>query len=514
MSELNTRLDELLSPIGAGLPVGEDARYELCYELMEAEVKKFGSLFGETVDWQVVELQAETVLLQHSKDLKAMAYITRAWAEHYGSDGLKTGLTLLKSALEQYGSSLYPARARGRDGAIEWLDNQIELIAAKLSNPVQSDLQACAALCQDISFAMGEVFEGSEASLINARNALTTSSNSLGEVPASPQSAVEPEKGRMAGGQSFVTEPKAVATPEPVSASAATPPKVTPPAPLAKTSVLSGEADKKALDQMAEHLLHQSPEMPLAYQVGRFVTWMAIDELPPHDAEGKTPLRLPVNKDTLSDYESALVNQSASEHYRRLEKSLRNTPFWLSGQRLMHDMLKQLGFTQAAESVREETRRFTTRLAGIDALKFEDDTPFADEATRQWLAEQSATSGSSGHEGLAELLGDRGDDILEGAELGQLLVSASSLLDDAQSGRSRFLLHLQLARLLHHNGLHSIALPHLEVIWPERERINLSYWEPTLDAELEQLLSLTLTQIYSREDAFPAKYREWLAAVH
>ncbi|MEI8593293.1 type VI secretion system protein TssA [Photobacterium sp. Hal280] len=514
MSELNARLDGLLSPIDAGLPVGEDARYELCYELMEAEVKKFGSLFGETVDWQVVEQQADTVLLQHSKDLKAMAYIARAWAEHYGCEGLKAGLTLLKSALEQYGSSLYPARARGRDGAIEWLDNQIELIAGKLSNPVQSELQACAALCQDISFAMGEAFEGSEASLINARNALTTSSNSLGEPAASPQPVAEPKNGQLADGPTSVVEPKAVSRPEPVSASAAPTQKVTPSASLAKTSVLSGEADKKSLEQMAEHLLHQSPDMSLAYQVGRFVTWMDIDELPPHDAEGKTPLRLPVSKDTLSDYESALVNQSASEHYRRLEKSLRNTPFWLTGQRLMHDMLKQLGFHQAAESVREETRRFTTRLAGIDALRFDDETPFADEATRQWLAAPSVTSASSSHEGLAELLGDSGDNILEGAELGQLLVSASSLLDDAQSGRSKFLLHLQLARLLHHNGLHSIALPHLEVIWPERERINLSYWEPTLDAELEQLLSLTLTQIYSREDAFPAKYREWLAAVH
>jgi len=514
MSELNTRLDGLLSPIGAGLPVGEDARYELCYELMEAEVKKFGSLFGETVDWQVVEQQAETVLLQHSKDLKAMAYMARAWAEHHGSEGLKAGLTLLKSALEQYGNALYPARARGRDGAIEWLDNQIELIAAKLSNPVQADLQTCAALCQEISFAMGEVFEGSEASLINARNALTTSSNSLGEPPASPPSAVEPEKGRMTDEPSSVAEPKAVATPEPVPVSAAPMQKVSPPASPARTSVLSGEADKKSLAQMAEHLLHQSPEMPLAYQVGRFVTWMDIDELPPHDAEGKTPLRLPVNKDTLSDYESALVHQSASEHYRRLEKSLRNTPFWLTGQRLMHDMLKQLGFHQAAESVREETRRFTARIAGIDALRFDDETPFADETTRQWLAAPSAAAGSSGHEGLAELLDGKVDGIFEGAELGQLLVSASSLLDDAQSGRSRFLLHLQLARLLHQNGLHSIALPHLEVIWPERERINLSYWEPALDAELEQLLSLTLTQIYSREDAFPAKYREWLAAVH
>ncbi len=44
-------LEQLLAPISEQEPVGEDARYEFCYEMMESEVKKFGSLFGDTVDW-------------------------------------------------------------------------------------------------------------------------------------------------------------------------------------------------------------------------------------------------------------------------------------------------------------------------------------------------------------------------------------------------------------------------------------------------------------------------------
>ncbi|KDM91072.1 type VI secretion system protein TssA [Photobacterium galatheae] len=516
MSDLNTRLDALLSPISADQPVGEDARYELCYELMEAEVKKFGSLFGETVDWLEVEKQAEIVLLQHSKDLKAMAYIARAWAEHYGSAGLKAGLVLLKSALEQFGSALYPSRARARDGAIEWLDKQIELVAPKLENPVYEDLDASSALCQDIGFAMGEVFEGSDVSLFSARDALAVQSRSLG-APVKPetQPVVQPAVQSAPVAEEKTAEPVKPAAPAPTAVSP--PPK--PATPLASPSTmpsvsLSGDTDKKSLEQMAEHLLHQDPSMPLGYQIGRFLTWMAVDELPPHDSNGKTPLRLPVNQDTLSDYEAALSNKAVADHYRRLEKSLRNTPFWLTGHRLISDMLKLMGFEQAAEAVREETRRFITRLEGVEGLSFDDLTPFADEATKQWLAAAPAGAGSAVSEGLSELLGDLDGENLEGAVLGQLLVSASSKLDDAQSGRTRFLLHLQLAKLLHNNGLHSLALPHLEVIWPERERVHLSYWEPHLDTELEQLLSSTLTQIYSREEAFPAKYREWLTAVH
>ena len=79
MSDID--LEQLLSPISDASPSGEDARYEFSYEMMESEVKKFGSLFGETVDWAVVKTHAMEVLQQHSKDLKALCYLTRALVE-------------------------------------------------------------------------------------------------------------------------------------------------------------------------------------------------------------------------------------------------------------------------------------------------------------------------------------------------------------------------------------------------------------------------------------------------
>ncbi len=81
----------LLAPISDASPCGEDARYEFCYEMMEAEVKKFGSLFGETVDWEVVKTHSIEVLSLHSKDLKALCYLIRALAEESGLDGFHVG---------------------------------------------------------------------------------------------------------------------------------------------------------------------------------------------------------------------------------------------------------------------------------------------------------------------------------------------------------------------------------------------------------------------------------------
>ena len=125
MSDIDLEL--LLSPISDASPSGEDARYEFSYEMMESEVKKFGSLFGETVDWAVVKTHAMEVLQQHSKDLKALCYLTRALVEESGLSGFEQGLTLLNESLSRYGETLYPTRKRGRDGAVEWLNHQFKL---------------------------------------------------------------------------------------------------------------------------------------------------------------------------------------------------------------------------------------------------------------------------------------------------------------------------------------------------------------------------------------------------
>ncbi|MDN3611205.1 type VI secretion system ImpA family N-terminal domain-containing protein [Vibrio ostreicida] len=113
---MSTDIASLLEAINPSSPAGDDARYEFSFEMMEAEVKKFGSLFGETVDWSLVEKHAKEVLTKHSKDLKAICYLTRALFESEGLSGVESGLTLLSDSLTHFGKDLYPRRKRGRMG--------------------------------------------------------------------------------------------------------------------------------------------------------------------------------------------------------------------------------------------------------------------------------------------------------------------------------------------------------------------------------------------------------------
>ncbi|SKA61860.1 type VI secretion-associated protein, VC_A0119 family [Enterovibrio nigricans DSM 22720] len=148
MADFN--VDPFLSPISDASPTGEDARYELAYELMEAEVKKFGSLFGETVDWNVVEKNAAEVLCHYSKDLKAACYLVRAMLETKQLHGLEQGFAILLALVERFGGGLHPTRKRGRDGAIEWLNHQMKLALPKeeSSSPSWSVLSECLELVE------------------------------------------------------------------------------------------------------------------------------------------------------------------------------------------------------------------------------------------------------------------------------------------------------------------------------------------------------------------------------
>ena len=116
MSLIDT--ETLLAPISEHSPTGDDARYEFCYEMMEAEVKKFGSLFGETVDWHIVKVHSIEVLSQHSKDLKALCYLIRSLVEDKGVIGLEEGLSLLNDSISRFGHELYPKRKRGKMGLL------------------------------------------------------------------------------------------------------------------------------------------------------------------------------------------------------------------------------------------------------------------------------------------------------------------------------------------------------------------------------------------------------------
>lgn len=504
---INVDIDACLHPINETFPAGEEAKYEFCYERMEFEIKKFGSLFGEVIDWKIVETNGLEVLTTYSKDLKAICYLTRAWIEQAGFSGLERGLSLFSKNLTLFGNSLYPRRKRARDGAVEWFISQLESVLPKLALQDTSweEASSCLALISEVEDKYQHIFSDSDVAFFNVSSVIKNVIAHLPQAESDDSATVDYQ-------EVIVSDPVDVA-PE------ATPPTLAVPMPPAAqpikkeieidTDFSSPSVAKKTLKKIAEFMLYSNVGDSLAYRLHRYATWCDIDELPPHDNDNKSPISLAVSQDKLSEYKEKAQQETDHEVLKHLEKTLADVPFWLSGHYLMYQMLNNLNHEAAAEAVKQETILFVQSLKGIETLSFSNSEPFADEATIKWLASRTAALTSTPNTFLEDDLSS--EDPVTLATLGDYVSLIAQGLAADTSGRGQLILHLKLIKAYHLVGLLPLCLPYIEKIWVIREEINLMSWEPHLCKQFDVLVEKTMMEMYPAKDLMPEKYQQWLS---
>ncbi|UUM32459.1 type VI secretion system protein TssA [Vibrio japonicus] len=527
-------IDQLLNPIADSSPAGQDARYEPCYEMMEAEVKKFGSLFGETVDWSSVKIYSTEVLGQHSKDLKAICYLVRALTEEAGLEGFEDGLKLLNEALTRYGSELYPTRKRGREGAVDWLNHQFKLVSSKLAEEQLSWelVSRCVATIEEVQRHYDEVFPDSEADFFEIRTQLNGLSQHavVLEQPAPEEQVVETnnQSNTSEPAQEDIQQPTAETSEKGVQKKTATE-KAIPPSSAKQTQrprkkavtkevdvdtdFSSPTASKRTLKKVAEVMIYSDPSEPLVYRIYRHLTWNDIEALPDHQ-NNETALSLAVSSDQQAEYREKANQDSDVDTIKRLERTLTDAPFWLTGHYFVYSMLTNLGFDEAALAVKQEVKRFVDSLEGIEHLSFKNSIPFADEATLSWLSTNVAESSSSQPVIQTVVIAEEDSSLMEDITLDKLGECAAELarkLELDSSGRGQFLLYLQLITAYQSVGLYPLCLPYLEKNWEVQKQFDLASWEPHLSLQLEDLIRKTLRQLFRTKELLPAKYEEWEA---
>ncbi|NOH72447.1 type VI secretion system protein TssA [Vibrio pectenicida] len=505
----------LLEPINTASPVGDDARYEFSFELMEAEVKKFGSLFGETVDWKVVEDNATEVLSKHSKDFKAMCYLTRAMVESHSLVGLENGLSLICEALICFGSDLYPRRKRGRDGAVEWLNHQLKFALPKLEiqQITWEAVSRCSDYVENIQRHFDEIFQDSEADFFELKSELNRLSQSL-DVDALHSASTE-----------GYTSPNSEETVQPDNTSQPIEKVVKPKLESSKTAGSSSSprqaqevdidtdfssptASRRTLKKVAEMILAADPDLSLSYRIHRHLTWLDIDELPDHK-NNETLLTLAVSQDKQAEYRDKAKQESDIDTIKRLERTLTDAPFWLTGHFYVYQMLKNLNLEDTAQAVYEEVSNFAHSLPGIEQLSFKNSIPFASQATAEWLSQPSAAKLASAQPViLAECdLVSMDDVTLE--NLGERVAEVAQNLAQDSTGRGQFMLHLQIVKAYQAVGLYALCLPYLEKLWSVRDEMHLFSWEPHLSLQLDDLTEKILKQLYPSRELLPVKFELW-----
>lgn len=403
-------LEQLIAPIPGKNPCGADKRYDEAFQSANNEAKKLDDqLRAHTPDWELVADSSESLLASSTKDLNLSAFLTLAYHETRGLDGIIQGVLLTCELLDRYWEQLYPLPRREsfkrRASPLSWLNRHLE---KRLANHVVAAQDA--ALIAELAELLSHYSQlcssrfGFDApatrNLIEQADALSIK---LGDLHA-PEPEPEPEPVQEATPPTPAPaapaekQPKASApSPDPAPTLSIEPPQLTE-APLDledTTSYLSKLGDN--LCSLAAQLRQADPKSPLAYRLNRQGLWFHLSAAPPVISGSKTGIPAPSDfarkqLQTLIDHQnwSALLDEAES----MLGKSM----FCLDLHRYVVQALEGMGGGQEAiAAVKAELAAILTRMPKLLELHFSNNTPLADQDTLQWI-QRSILGGSSSTE--------------------------------------------------------------------------------------------------------------------
>lgn len=474
----NQQLAELgTAPISAAQPCGQSARYEPEFEQLEAELAKQESLTPSAVDWgKVVELST-TILQTKSKDLLVAAYLCRGLMETQRYAGLAQGLQVLRDLTQKHWDGLFPElkRMRARATAVSWLaektGRQVRDIRPK-PNEKEAVTQA-AALLKELDQVLVDKMGQDAPALTDLSRPLKDHVQNLETPAAAPKPAVASPAARPAAAPAEVAE------------------------------VLNDADAKKVLRQMQElarkvtkYWLAKDVTDARAYRLGRTAGWLTVETVPAN-TDGQTQIPAPA-PEKLKQLETQRQGGQLEALLPELEATLAKSPYWLDGQKLAADVLEAMGERGAAarKAVIRELANFNAAVPGLAELKFLGGKPFAEDSTREWIAEQAsgaaqASGGGKRGKAEAEPWEDAFNNARAAATAGNVDGAVKQLTDGfnaTASAHEQFMWRLALAQLLVQTGHANVAAPLLESLTARIEEFRLREWEPELAVRVYKLL--------------------------
>ena len=468
------------TPISKDAPAGESARYDEDYERLQAELQKLENLSGETVDWQNVVALSKKILQEKSKDLLVASYACRGLFERNGYQGLHDGLSCLNDMVSEFWPSLFPAkkRMRARINALTWLaETQGSAVAQRPADAGDSELvQACCERLEALEGLLEDRIEGEFPGLGDLRRALREQLERQAAEAPSPSPA-EDKKSREAKPEAVVAAPPAV------SDTIETPDD-------AKRALRNSAS---AIKRVLAFTRGQDPAHASTYRINRALLWAEIDTCPPA-TDGAT--RIPAPADQVQDRLTSLYDQGSWQQLvADVEDRIWEFPFWLDLHRMAHVAMTNMGeeYALARGAVDSEVITLLTRLPEVVDLQFADGTPFADDATRDWIskelltaqegAEQPAVPVVEQSEDIAALV-EKVRDLRKKKKLNDAVLLLQREMSVAPHRRDRFVLQFELAKLCSETGHVKPALAHLESLDRQMSELTLESWEPELSAEI------------------------------
>ncbi|KVT48439.1 type VI secretion system protein TssA [Burkholderia ubonensis] len=469
-----------LLPLAGDAGVGRDPGYEdVFFELREETQKLSG------IDDGLIVRSCEQLLKETGKDLRLAGYYAFARLRQDGPAGFADGLELAAALVDRFGEAVLPARAEARKGALEMLatTRMIELLESRGAFAPTDLERALAAL--DVLVARTGTWP--DAARPNLQPLVSRFERNNEPALSAEQNAAMPS-----------------------SPSAAT----------AASSTITSTRD--LLDQartMAVWLRDQENGYLPSVRLVRSIRWDTLHEVPPADAASHTRLVAP--RGELRQQMKRLVLQKQwHELLERVEGAFMEgvNHLWFDLQYFQHVALDHVGapYHTWRELLRADFALFLERLPGIERLAFNDGTPFADDATLEWIARHAVVRDLEAGESVTPLAVSAGNDDGAAGDWPEIEAQARELaaregieaafgwleaLPGMKTDRHRYLQRLVMARLADHASRPDTALALLAELDASARSLPLMRWEPALVFEVKQQLVLALKAESRRKDA-------------
>lgn len=468
---LSPLLQAVRAPISDANPVGGDVKYEDSFQQLKSEVDKLQSASGEADFERIVEL-GKKVLTEQSKDLTAAAFLGIGLVRTAGIEGIAESVDVARLLCETYWDDLYPPTRRmaARKNALQLLiDRSHEWLEPQKPK------------------------RGDEEMLTRARDSYKT----LQALAMEQMDEHAPVVSKMTNllEAKLRAVPK-IPTPTPPAGDGTASPGAAAPtaaAPGAPTELRSPANAADAVMAAAAFLHGHDKADPAPFRLARALQWGGLLAAPP-DENGQTRIP-PFVEQRKSFLDGLLTRAQFADLVSEAEETFREQPFWLDLQRYIVTALDALGapLAPARDGVVEDVVGLIRRFPALPALTFDDGTPFADAATREWIEMRIRPALSGGGEGVPSLsTGGEASAVDEAyAEArthlaaGDLDAAVASLGEGTDaSGRDRFRRRFYLASLCLRGGRPAVARPVLESLAAEIDAHRLDAWDPALALEV------------------------------
>ena len=476
--------DSWLRPVSEEAPCGEDPGYDDDFQQLREEMDRLSGIDPE----QICHL-CEKLLTTVTKDIRVAAWYTWARLTMDGEAGLADGLELLAALLQRFGPELHPKRERPRTAALGWLagTRMLDTLAMYPEASVEDSRHMAGALM--------------------LLEQATTTEDGEPLIQAGALYAALESRLMKAGGPDAVV-PQNSADSEPVRPA----PSVRTAPCTSGTTIASGRDLLDLARQMTTWLNEQPEGWLAAHRLMKTLRHDTLQLPPPSEEDGRTRIEPP--KADARVQLKRLYQQQRWNELREQADSLFSRGaghLWLDLQWYIHQALQKQGLETQAAIIRDDLKGLLRRLPGLQALAFNDGSPFADEVTLNWIRQQVMNDATDWQEPSLNTASTTDNDILALEAEAQAMADSDGVevaltwlqqRPGVVTPRERWLMQLLMARLAEQYGKNTLALHLLGELNTQAGNLTLQQWEPELlfEVKARKLKLLRLQAGHSEAD--------------